>query len=249
MGFLSNLFSTKQAKEPFDFSLFGADMHSHLLPGIDDGAKSIDQSIGMIYKFHEMGYRKLIMTPHIMEDFYKNTPEIILEKLDLVREEVKKYGIDIELEAAAEYYFDETLVQKIKNKEVLTFGDNYVLFEYAFGQEPQQISSLLFEFKVNGYKPILAHYERYPYYHNNPEKIREYRDNGILIQMNLLSLTGHYGPGVEKMAKYLVDNALIDLVGSDCHRIEHLQILENNAKNPYFHKLKDLKLLNSSLLG
>lgn len=249
MGFLSNLFSAKQAKEPFDFSTIKADMHNHLLPGIDDGAKSIDQSIGMIYKFYDMGYRKLVMTPHVMEDFYKNTPEIISKRLAFVREEVAKYGIDIELEAAAEYYFDETLIEKIKNKEVLTFGNNYVLFEYAFGQEPQQISSLLFEFKVNGYKPILAHYERYPYYHNNPDKIREYRDNGILIQVNLLSLTGHYGPAVEKMAKYLVDNALVDFVGSDCHRIEHLQILENNARNPYFHKLNDLNLLNSSLLG
>ncbi|MES2588551.1 MAG: CpsB/CapC family capsule biosynthesis tyrosine phosphatase [Bacteroidota bacterium] len=247
MGILSNLFSKKPKHDALDFSVFGIDMHSHLLPGIDDGAKTIEHSLGMILKFNEMGYRKLIMTPHIMEDYYKNTPEIILEKLDFVRQEIKNYGIEMELEAAAEYYFDETLIEKIKNKEVLTFGDNHVLFEYSFGQEPQQISTLLFQFKVNGYKPILAHYERYPYYHNNPEKIREYRDNGILIQLNLLSLTGHYGPGVERMAKYLVDNQLVDFVGSDCHRIEHLQILEANAKNPYFHKVKDLNLLNKSL--
>lgn len=247
MGFLSNLFQGKQSKEAFDFGVIGADMHSHLLPGIDDGSKSLDQSIGMINKLYEMGYRRLITTPHVMEDFYKNTPEIIHHRLDLLREEIQRYGIDIQIDAAAEYYFDETLVQKIKNKELLTFGNNYVLFEYAFGQEPQQINTLLFEFRVNGYKPVLAHYERYPYYHNNPGKIREYRESGVLIQMNLLSLTGHYGPGVEKMARYLVDNALIDFVGSDCHRIEHLQILESNARNPYFHKLKDLNLLNASL--
>lgn len=247
MGLFSSIFSSKKAKTDFNFGTVQVDMHSHLLPGIDDGSKDLDQSIGMINHFAEMGYKKLIMTPHIMEDFYKNTPEIIKEKLDLVREEVKKYKIDIELEAAAEYYFDETLIEKIKNKEVLTFGDNHVLFEFSFGQEPRNISSLLFEFKVNNYKPILAHYERYPYYHNNPEKIREYRDNGILIQLNLLSLTGHYGPAVEKMAKYLVDNKLVDFVGSDCHRIEHLQILEANAKNIYFEKLHDLQLLNKNL--
>lgn len=247
MGFFSKIFSSKQSKEPFDFGVFQADMHSHLLPGIDDGSKNMDQSIGMINKFAEMGYKKLVMTPHIMEDYYKNTPEIILEKLELVRAEIKKYGIKIELEAAAEYYFDETLIDKIKKKEVLTFGDNHVLFEYSFGQEPQQISTLLFEFKVNGYKPILAHYERYPFYHNRPEKIQEYRENGILIQLNLLSLTGHYGPAVERMAKYLVDNKLVDFVGSDCHRIEHLQILEKNAKNPYFVKVSELNLLNNKL--
>lgn len=247
MGLFSSLFGSKKVTEEFDFSLIGADMHSHLLPGIDDGSKNLEQSIGMIYKFQEMGYRKLIITPHIMEDFYKNTPAIIQGKLDEVKAELKNYGIDIELEAAAEYYFDETLIHKIKNKEVLTFGDKHVLFEYAFGQEPQQINTLLFEFKVNGYRPILAHYERYPYYHNRPEKIKEYRDQGILIQLNLLSLTGHYGPAVEKMAKYLVDNQLIDFVGSDCHRIEHLQILEKNRQNPYFHKLNGLQLLNNSL--
>ncbi len=247
MGILSNLFSKKNAKQPIDFAHFKIDMHSHLLPGIDDGAKTLEQSLGMILKFHEMGYQKLIMTPHIMEDYYKNTPEIILEKLNEVREEVKKYGINIELEAAAEYYFDETLIEKVKNKEVLTFGNNHVLFEFSFGQEPQRISTLLFEFKINNYRPILAHYERYPYYHNNPEKIREYRDQGILIQLNLLSLTGHYGPQVEKMAKYLIDNQLVDFVGSDCHRIEHLQILEENANNIYFHKAKELNLLNVHL--
>jgi tyrosine-protein phosphatase YwqE len=105
----------------------------------------------------------------------------------------------------------------------------------------------LFEFKINNYKPILAHYERYPYYHNKPEIIKEYREKGVLIQLNLLSLTGHYGPGVERMAKYLVDNKFVDFVGSDCHRIEHLQILQDHATNPYFHKLKEMELMNGIL--
>lgn len=247
MSFFSKIFGGKANSEPIQLGDFQVDMHSHFLPGIDDGAKSMEQSLGMIYKMYNLGYRKLIMTPHIMEDFYKNTPDIILGKLAEVKTEIAQLGIEIELEAAAEYYFDETLIQKIRAKEVLTFGDKHVLFEYAFGQEPQQISTLLFEFKVNGYKPILAHYERYPYYHNRPEKIKEYRENGILIQLNLLSLTGHYGPGVERMAKYLVDNQLVDFVGTDGHRIEHLQILEKNANNPYFKKLKNLNLLNGQL--
>lgn len=246
MGFLSNLFGKKN-NTPFDFSLLGVDMHSHLLPGIDDGSKEMMQTLGMVMKMEEMGYRKLIMTPHIMEDFYRNTPEIILGKLAEVKEEVKSLGLEIELGASAEYYFDETLIEKVKTKNILPFGDNYLLFEYAFGQEPQNISTLLFEMKVNGYKPILAHYERYPYYHNRPEKIQEYRSNGILIQLNLLSLCGHYGPGVEKMAKYLVDNQFIDFVATDCHRMEHLQIIEKNSSNPYFKKLNDLELMNNKL--
>jgi tyrosine-protein phosphatase YwqE len=248
MGFLSNLFSKKEPAEPFNFGIFGTDMHSHLLPGIDDGAKEIEHSLGMILKFHEMGYKKLIITPHVMEDFYRNSPEIILSKLNELRGEVANLGIDMQLDAAAEYYFDETLIPKIKDKSVLTFGDNHVLFEFSFGQEPMQISNLLFEFKVNGYRPILAHYERYPYYHNRPEKLNEFKESGVLIQLNLLSLTGHYGPGVEKMAKYLVDNEMVDFVGSDCHRIEHLTILENHSKNPYFKKLENLQLMNQQLV-
>ena len=247
MNFFSKIFNSKNNSTPFDFSQIGIDMHSHLLPGIDDGAKEMMQSLGMIMRFEEMGYRKLIMTPHIMEDYYRNTPEIILGKLAELKKEIHDLGLEIEMEAAAEYYFDETLIIKIKNKDILTFGDNFMLFEYAFGQEPQNISTLLFELKVNGYKPILAHYERYPYYHNRPEKIKEYRDNGIYIQLNLLSLCGHYGPHVERMAKYLVDNQLIDFVGSDCHRIEHLQIIEKNANSTYFKKLENLNLLNGTL--
>jgi protein-tyrosine phosphatase len=246
MGFLSNLFGKKDTT-PFDFSVFGIDMHSHLLPGIDDGSKDMTQTLGMIMRFVDLGYKKLIMTPHIMEDFYRNTPEIIKSKLEEVKKEVASLNLDIELEAAAEYYFDETLIQKIKERTILTFGDNYMLFEYAFGQEPQQISTLLFELKVNNYKPILAHYERYPYYHNNPEKIKEYKNQGIFIQLNLLSLCGHYGPHVERMAKYLVDNNLVDFVGSDCHRMEHLQIIEKNSNSPYFKKLEKLNLLNKIL--
>lgn len=248
MGLFSNLFKAKVHFEPLDLGIFQCDMHSHLLPGIDDGAKTMEESLGMVLKFYQLGYRKLIITPHIMEDYYKNTPEIILGKLEELRKEVKAFGVDIELEAAAEYYYDETLIEKIQAKTLLTFGNNHVLFEYAFGAEPQRITALLFEMKTNGYKPILAHYERYPYYHNLPEKIQEYRDNGTLIQLNLLSLCGHYGPHIEKQAKYLVDNQLIDFVATDCHRIEHLQIIERNATNLYFHKLKELNLLNSSLI-
>ncbi len=249
MGLFSNLFKSNKNEPDFNFGEIGVDMHSHLLPGIDDGSKDIDQTIGMILKFVEMGYKRLIMTPHIMEDYYKNTPEIILERLDFVRSECHKLGIDIQLDAAAEYYYDETLIEKIKKKELLTFGNNYVLFEFAFGQEPKQINSLIFDFRTNDYNPVLAHYERYPYFHNMPEKLEEFRTAGVKIQMNLLSLTGHYGPHIEKMAKFMVDNNYVDFVGSDCHRIEHLQILQRNASNKYFYKLKEKSLLNSALFS
>ncbi|GAA0876532.1 capsular polysaccharide biosynthesis protein [Wandonia haliotis] len=229
-----------------DLGKLGVDVHSHLIPGIDDGSRTMDESLGMIQKFHSLGYRKLITTPHVMTDFYKNTPEIITSGMEKVKSEIMKYEIPIELEAAAEYYFDEQLIPKIEKGEILVFGDKYVLFEFSFNQEPQNIEALLFTFQKHGYHPVLAHYERYGYY-DTVRKAEELRERGVKIQMNLNSLTGHYGPKVRKQAEHLVNQKLIDFVGSDCHRIEHLNLLENNLEKSYFHKVLDLDLINYTL--
>ena len=250
MGLFS-LFSKKKPAiqlPPFDFSTIGVDMHSHLLHGIDDGAATLDHSIGMILKFKELGYKKLIATPHIMMDCYQNTPEIIAAKHAEVKAELERLNIDIEFEAAAENFYEEALTESIKEKRAVTFNGNYLLFEFSFFSEPAQIDQLIFDMSVNGYIPVLAHYERYPYYFKNPAKIEEYRSKGVQIQVNLLSIVGHYGPDVMEQAHYLIDNQLVDFVSLDCHRIEHLEILERCASHPYFHKLADLNLKNKALL-
>lgn len=250
MGVLGKLFGKKKEEvlPPMDLSPFMVDMHSHLIPGIDDGSKSMEDSIAMLAKFEHFGYKKVITTPHIMSDYYKNTPEIILSGLEEVRKAIKEHNLNIEIEAAAEYYFDESLMDKLKNKEkLLTFGDNYVLFEFSFHSEPNQINELIFEMVTQGYKPVLAHFERYAFLFNRLDKAKEWRDKGVNIQMNFNSLGGHYGPEVLKQARGLVDNNLVDFVGSDCHRMDHLMILEDNLTKPYFHKLLELDLKNSSL--
>lgn len=248
MGIFQSFYSKKKSKIPYDLSDLGVDVHSHLIPGIDDGSQSMDQTLGMLLKFHELGIRRLITTPHIMSDIYKNTPEVILNGLESVKKEIETFGIDIQIEAAAEYFYDEFLIEKVKNKELLTFGDNYVLFEFSFSTEPLQIAALIFAMKTNGYQPILAHFERYPYYFKHPEKhVEDFKNKGVKLQMNLNSLTGHYGPKVRKQAELMIDNGWLDIVGSDCHRIEHLNILENNLTLNYFHKLKDLPLINRNL--
>lgn len=247
---LSKLFGKKKpVLPPFDLSSFGVDMHSHLIPGIDDGSQSMDESIAMLAKFESFGYKKIITTPHIMNDYYRNTPEIILSGLKDVREEMKKHNLKIEIDAAAEYYFDETLLSRLKNKEeLLTFGDNHVLFEFSFHSEPNQIDHLFFEFITQGYKPVLAHFERYGFLLGSVDKAAEWREKGINIQMNFNSLSGHYGPEVQKQAQLLVDEKLIDFVATDCHRMDHLMILEDNLVSPYIHKLGELPLKNKDLL-
>lgn len=246
MGFF-DLFKKKPDLEPIHLGDFKVDMHSHLIPGIDDGAKSMDETIAMLAKFEALGYQKIITTPHILSDYYKNTPDIILAGLEKVRETARDLNLKIEIDAAAEYYFDEYFIEQIKKKNILTFGDNLVLLEFAFMDEPSNTDSLFFDLQSNGYQPVLAHFERYGYWHGSIDKALELRERGVKIQMNLNSLTGHYGPDVKKQAQALVDAKIVDFAGTDCHRIQHLMLLESQLKNPYFHKLMENPLLNSQL--
>lgn len=248
MNFLSRLFKSAPKLEPIDLSLIGTDMHSHLIPGIDDGSKSLEDTMIMLKKFSDLGYKKVITTPHIMSDYYRNTPEIILGGLEKVRAAIKEEGIAIELEAAAEYYLDYSMRELIASKQILTFGDNYVLVELSFSQEQPGVKQLLFELITEGYNPILAHVERYPYYNNQWNLIEEYRERGILLQLNLNSLSGHYGPMVKRMAELLIDRDCINVIGSDCHHFGHLEMIETLRTNPHLHKIVNKpNLLNKTL--
>jgi tyrosine-protein phosphatase YwqE len=247
MNLIKSLFGPKKRKKPFDLSKLGVDMHSHLIPGIDDGAPTMEHSIAMLNKFAQLGYRKVITTPHILGEVHPNTPEIILSGLEEVRKELQKLDINIEIDAAAEYYCDETLLPKIKAKNILSFGNNYVLMEFSMLHASQYEAQALFELQVAGYVPVLAHFERYPFYHGNFEKVEQLRERNIKIQVNLGSLTGHYGPSVKKMAEELIKKGLVDFLGSDCHRMEHLLMIEKHLDAPIYDAIEKLKLLNPSL--
>jgi tyrosine-protein phosphatase YwqE len=182
-----------------------------------------------------------------MPEVYPNTPEIILSGLENVRRTAKSLGLSIQIDAAAEYYFDDSLIEKVKYGTLLSFGDRFVLVEFSFHTPPNFENQLFFEMQMAKYKPVLAHFERYPYYHGSLDKAIEFREKGVNIQINLNSLSGNYGPEVRKQTERLIDAKLVDFVGSDCHRIQHLLLLEENLKNPYFHKLSDLELKNRDL--
>jgi tyrosine-protein phosphatase YwqE len=182
-----------------------------------------------------------------MSDSFPNTSENILSGLADVRAEIKKVGLTIEIEAAAEYYFDETFVAKIKAKDLLTFGDNYVLLEFAFHSPPQYIDQMFFELQSRGYRPVVAHFERYMYYLGKIDRAVEWRQKGINIQININSLSGHYGPDIKKQAERLIDAGEFDFIGTDCHRIEHLMLLENSLTSPYIHKIGNYLLKNTIL--
>lgn len=226
----------------------GTDVHSHFIPGIDDGSQSVEESLAMLAAMHELGYNKFITTPHVMSDYYKNTPEIILGGLEVVRKEIKKANLPVTLDAAAEYYIDFELLELIKKKELLTFGKNYVLVEMSFMSEPQMLNEVIFELFTNGYQPVMAHVERYLFWHDDFEHYTKMKDRGVLLQLNFNSLTGYYSPGVKKMGEQLIDAGMIDLLGSDCHRLDHVHLMDTCRTEEYLHQLVNSgNLLNHTL--
>jgi len=241
--------NTKEAPlPPADLSLVGIDMHSHFIPGIDDGAQNMEETMFLLRSMKDLGYKKVITTPHVFTDLYRNTPEIILSGLDRVREEVKKEGLELEIDAAAEYYLDENFEDLIEQKKLLTFGKNYVLFELGFVQEPPTLSRAIFHMHLQGYKPVLAHPERYEYWDGRMSKYEELIDRDVLIQLNMNCLTGHYGQKVKETSEKMVDAGLVHFIGSDCHHPGHLGMMHEVRTNPKLHKLINSgKLLNMSL--
>jgi len=228
--------------------MLNADMHSHLIPGIDDGAQTIEDSIQLIRELHQLGYKKLITTPHIMSDYYQNTQEIIFGGLEKVKEELKRQNIPVVLEAAAEYYLDFEFEAKVENKELMTFGNNYVLFELSFINPPEYLDRIVFKMRTAGYNPVLAHVERYPYWYNSPEQYIKMIDAGVLLQLNINSLAGQYSPQTQKIARKLIDQNMIDLLGTDCHNMNYVEILKSSLTDPHLHKvLVSGKLLNNTL--
>ena len=157
------IFSRSKPKpERFDYAVLQTDMHSHLLPGIDDGAQDLQASVELIRGMRELGYQKLITTPHIIWDMFKNTPAIIHEKLYGLQKAVADAGIDVELQAAAEYFLDEHVEELLKKKEpLLTLNGNKVLTEFSMAFPSLNIKDLLFDMVMNGYQPVIAHPERY----------------------------------------------------------------------------------------
>lgn len=248
MSLFSRLFKKQKLLEEADLSVLKADMHSHLIPGIDDGSPSMKDSLALLDAFRHHGYQKVITTPHIMSDFYRNTSDVIRKGADEVREAAQKIGLSLEIEAAAEYYIDEYFEQLIAKKDILTFGDNYVLIEMGFVSPPPMLGKVTFDLQMAGYKPILAHPERYLYWHKNWDKYEGMMDRDVDLQVNLNSLSGAYGPEVSKVAERMIDEGMVSWLGTDCHHMGHMEMLHQSRRHPAVHKaLESGKLKNSGL--
>ncbi len=233
--------SRKLAKIPFR-----ADMHSHLIPDIDDGVKTNEQALVTIRKMMDVGYEKFVTTPHIMSDTYPNTPEDIQAKTAALNVFLRSQRIGVEVTAAAEYYLDEYTMREVDGQgKLMTFGDNYLLFETNYLSEPYILKDFIFKATSRAYRPVLAHPERYQYM--TIDKAQDLVDRGVFLQVNLLSLSGFYAKPVQKLAEKLIDKKLVSFIGSDCHNDLQARELEKAIRTTAFKKAVDLPLLNSTL--
>lgn len=222
------------------------DIHSHLLEGLDDGVNSNEEAEEIINILMELGIKKVITTPHIMNDTYRNDPDGIQQKLSDLKQHLAQQNISIEIQAAAEYYLDEFLFAKVQNKEpLLTFGDKFLLFETNFISEPLQLKQFIFQASSQGYRLILAHPERYGYM--TIEKAEDLRNRGVLFQLNSISIGGFYSKSIQKMAFQLIDKDWVDFLGSDCHNATQARALKELQSNRYYQKACSLPLLNNML--
>lgn len=228
--------------------LIWTDFHSHLIPGIDDGAKDMAHSIELIKELSTLGYRKLITTPHIKSGQYDNTVESIRGGMNMLRVELSRNDIDIQIDASAEYYYDETFLQAIKANDLLHIG-RFVLFEFSYVIPPINIEEVVYELKARDYIPVLAHPERYLYYHSKLDRYEYLKTLGIHFQINLNSLVGYYSKPVEQVAKYLSQKGLVDFVGSDTHHSKHTNYMQKAMKDSAYKNLFDNnKILNDKLV-
>ena len=239
----------KKAYPKTDLSALGCDMHSHLLPDIDDGSPDVETSNKLIQGLVDLGYKKLITTPHIMMDVYRNDANTISTAYETLKNDNAQ--LPVPLNTAAEYFLDDHFDRFIADDvPLLTIKGNWVLVEFSFVTVPVNLKQTLFNLQINGYQPILAHPERYLYFSEDKKKYDELREAGCFFQLNLLSLNGYYGRGPQDLAEYLIRRKYVDLLGTDLHHDRHLQILRSSYQlNDQVKFLLDTcSILNPGLL-
>lgn len=216
----------KKVKERISYDI-GAymvvDIHSHLLPGIDDGAPDTDTSLKLINGLTAKGIQKIITSPHVMADIHKNTPETIRQASNTLAPVLQASAVNIPFSYGAEYLLDEQFPDKLHNGQILPLFDDHVLVETPFLYRPFNLEDHIFQIQAAGYTPVLAHPERYLYMFTEQELFFKVRDLGCKLQMNVLSLTGYYGKSEKDCAKFLLENNLYEYFGSDMHHERHLR--------------------------
>lgn len=203
------------------------DIHSHILPGIDDGAKNISESSELLLRLNKIGFSKCIVTPHTMPEIWDNTAKGITESFENTKLNLEKPLDKMLHGVASEYMINETFLERLQTEPLLTLKDNYVLIEMSYMNPPLALKEIIFEIQLKGYQPVLAHPERYSFYHNNTKIYETLKKMEVKFQLNLLSSVGYYGSAVAKTAELLINGDFIDFVGSDVHHLKHIRAFDS----------------------
>ncbi|MFN7044591.1 MAG: tyrosine-protein phosphatase [Flavobacterium sp.] len=218
------------------------DIHSHILPGIDDGAQNLEDTEFLLKEMKQLGFTKVVTTPHTMSNIWDNTPETIENASIKVKSEL---SLPFEIQAASEYLLDESIITKAKNKELLTLKGNFVLMELSYLNAPIQLYDFLYLLQLSGYHVVLAHPERYSYFHSNKKEFEKLKKAGCLFQLNLLSTVGYYGKDVAEIANYLLKKEMYDFTGSDIHHKNHIKAFQSKITANNGDKIADVMKKNS----
>lgn len=231
------MFNFFRSKHKDDSRLFfHTDVHSHLVPGIDDGSTNVEKSVELAERMHSWGLDRLIVTPHVTQDTFENTPDTITPPFNALKKAIEDKGLDIDISHSAEYRLDEFFIKQLECGNLRPMPNNYLLVECSYLQEPWDLDSILFNLMLKGYKPILAHPERYHYYHQHKERYERLHAGGTLFQVNLLSLAEHYGRDEKMIAEYLLEKNMIDFLGTDLHSRHHAAAIEEYLNSKSYRK-------------
>jgi protein-tyrosine phosphatase len=246
--FLKNQFQPRTPNVPDAAApawVYPIEMHCHILPGVDDGLAQPDESLECLRRMAQWGIRQVIATPHISQDLHPNTSDDLRRRADDLRQRIEAEGLPITFSVAAEYMLDELFVARLKADDLLSFGaERYVLIETGWAVLPRQLSHWLFQLQVQGYRPILAHPERYRYFRPRPEALGQLREQGCLLQLNSMSLVGRYGDEARRTAQYLIRQGWVDMVSSDLHRVADLELVEAALRTDEYQKLYKSDLIS-----
>lgn len=213
------------------------DFHCHILYGIDDGSKSLEESIEILKKAYENGVTEISFSPHyILGSSYNANNEKKEKLLKEIKKELKKQNIDIKLYYGNEVFVENNMLELLEKKEISTINNsNYLLFELPMNNKYNGINNLIFELKSKGIQPIIAHPERYLIIQNDPTLITKMLDQGALFQANIGSFYGHYGKKAQETAYLLLKHNMISFISSDIHHkddqfYENIEYVKNKLK-------------------
>lgn len=232
----------KKKSQPAELP-FSTDIHAHIIPGVDDGAKTPEEAAEIIANMERWGINRIIASPHYTAATFENSPAKLTPAWESLKKELAARGSGVQVEFSGEYRIDDHLAHCLETGDMSLMPNNFILIENSFLQEPGNLDNLVFELQVKGLRPILAHPERYAYYHSKPARYRRLHDAGLLFQINLLSLAGAYDKEAVRVAERLIAEGLVDYVGTDIHNMRHVGIIDNylstKTARRHFDSLRD----------